>query len=100
MSPRLLKPVALTLAIATFLLLAAITGSTFVHELQHAAHHNARMHATGVCAWMCATAAGITTPAFVPVASAALQESITFHESDALSPVLIHRVGARAPPLS
>src|SRR5207249_10900465 len=60
----LLRPIACTLAVAIVLMLGATTGSAFAHEIQHAAHHNAGMHATGICAWMCATAGAVTTAAF------------------------------------
>jgi hypothetical protein len=60
----LLRPIACTLAVAIVLMLGAITGSAFAHEIQHAAHHTAGMHATGICAWMCATAGAVTTAAF------------------------------------
>jgi len=43
-------------ACAVIVLLAMTTGSAVAHELQHAAHHNAGMHGSGICAWMCATA--------------------------------------------
>ena len=33
--------------------LAVTTGSAVAHELQHAAHHDAGMHGSGICAWMC-----------------------------------------------
>lgn len=59
-----LRPVALTLAVAVLLMLGATTGISFAHEVQHAAHHTGGMHATGVCAWMCATAGAVTTAAF------------------------------------
>ncbi|GMV48925.1 MAG: hypothetical protein NBKEAIPA_00761 [Nitrospirae bacterium] len=38
------------------LLLATTTGGAVAHELQHAAHHGAGMHASSICSWMCATA--------------------------------------------
>ena len=60
----LLRPIACTLAVAILLMLGATTGSAFAHEIQHAAHHNANMHATGICAWMCATAGSVATAAF------------------------------------
>ncbi|MGC3972923.1 MAG: hypothetical protein QM771_00865 [Nitrospira sp.] len=41
---------------AVVALLAVTTGSAVAHELQHAAHHDAGMHGSGICAWMCATA--------------------------------------------
>ena len=58
-----LRPIALTLAVAVLLMLGATTGSSFAHEIQHAAHHTGGMHATGVCAWMCATAGAVATAA-------------------------------------
>ena len=59
-----LRPIALTLAVAVLLMLGATTGISFAHEIQHAAHHTGGMHATGVCAWMCATAGAVATAAF------------------------------------
>ncbi len=59
-----LKHLALTLAMAVALMLGATTGSAFAHEVQHAAHHTAGMHATGICVWMCAAAGAVTTAAF------------------------------------
>ena len=44
------------MAFAVVVLLAATTGGAIAHELQHAAHHNAATHGSGICAWMCATA--------------------------------------------
>ncbi len=64
----LLRPIACTLAVAIVLMLGATTGSAFAHEIQHAAHHNAGMHATGICAWMCATAGAVVTAAFCATA--------------------------------
>ena len=58
-----LKPIAFVLAVAVLLMLGATTGSSFAHEIQHAAHHTGGMHATGICAWMCATAGAVTTAA-------------------------------------
>ena len=58
-----LRPIALTLAVAVLLMLGATTGISFAHEIQHAAHHTGGMHATGVCAWMCATAGAVATAA-------------------------------------
>ncbi len=59
-----LKAIALTLAVAIVLMLGATTGSAFAHEIQHAAHHTAGMHGSGICAWMCASAGAVTTAAF------------------------------------
>jgi len=60
----ILRPIALTLAVTIVLMLGATTGSAFAHEIQHAAHHTAGMHASGICAWMCATAGAVPTAAF------------------------------------
>jgi hypothetical protein len=99
MFPKLLKPVALALAVGIVLMLAAVTGSTFAHDLQHAAHHNARMHATGICAWMCATAGTIATPVFAPSVSPVLQELVPVRDSQAVSVIRAQRLRARAPPI-
>ena len=58
-----LRPIALTLAVAVLLMLGATTGSAFAHEIQHAAHHTAGMHTTGICAWMCASSGAVATAA-------------------------------------
>jgi hypothetical protein len=42
------------LVVTVVTVLAATTASTVAHDLQHAAHHTAGLHSTGVCAWMCA----------------------------------------------
>jgi hypothetical protein len=51
-----LRSIVWAVACAVMVLLAVTTGSAVAHELQHAAHHNAGMHGSGICAWMCATA--------------------------------------------
>src|SRR5256712_13829392 len=71
----LLRPIACTLAVAILLMLGATTGSAFAHEIQHAAHHNAGMHATGICAWMCATAGAVATAAFHATAGSSRGEA-------------------------
>lgn len=50
------KGIVWIVALAVIALLAVTTGSAVAHELQHAAHHDAAMHGSGICAWMCATA--------------------------------------------
>lgn len=50
------KGIVWIVVLAVIALLAVTTGSAVAHELQHAAHHNAGMHGSGICAWMCATA--------------------------------------------
>lgn len=41
-------------------LLTVTTTSAVAHELRHATHHNAGMHGTGLCAWMCAAGQALT----------------------------------------
>jgi hypothetical protein len=94
-----LRPVALTLAVAVLLMLGATTGTSFAHEIQHAAHHTGGMHATGVCAWMCATAGAVTTAAVHAL-------TVTLNEDTALpflnglrSSEFCSTLHARAPPV-
>ncbi|MEW6245541.1 MAG: hypothetical protein AB1555_02400 [Nitrospirota bacterium] len=54
MSRSLLRTAAWALVVAIVIVLAATTGSAVAHDLQHAAHHGAGLHSTGICAWMCA----------------------------------------------
>lgn len=54
MSRSLLRTAAWALVVAIVIVLAATTGSAVAHDLQHAAHHAAGLHSTGICAWMCA----------------------------------------------
>jgi hypothetical protein len=74
-----LKSISWLLIGAVALMLAATTGTAFAHEIQHAAHHTAGMHSSGVCAWMCATAGTLVTASvqafqstFLEIASAPL----------------------------
>jgi len=93
-----LRPIALMLAVAVLLMLGATTGSAFAHEIQHAAHHTAGMHASGICAWMCATAGAVTTAAVhTTVVSPHVDTALPFlsglRSSDCFS-----ALQARAPP--
>ncbi len=55
MRSRSFSHIAWVVIFAVMVLLAVTTGSAVAHELQHAAHHGAGMHGSGICAWMCAT---------------------------------------------
>lgn len=95
----LLRPVACTLAVAILLMLGATTGSAFAHEIQHAAHHNAGMHATGICAWMCATAGAVATAAFHAAAvTVSVETALSFLDS-LRSIDCFAQLQARAPPV-
>jgi hypothetical protein len=94
-----LRPVACTLAVAVLLMLGATTGLAFAHEVQHAAHHTAGMHATGVCAWMCATAGAVTTAALQPLTCALVQAESAQPASVLRSSDSSDRLHARAPPV-
>jgi hypothetical protein len=87
------------LAVAIVLMLGATTGSAFAHEIQHAAHHNAGMHATGICAWMCATAGAVATAAFHAAAvTVSVETALSFLDS-LRSIDRFAQLQARAPPV-
>ena len=95
----LLRPIACTLAVAILLMLGATTGSAFAHEIQHAAHHNASMHATAICAWMCGTAGAVTTAAFHATAVTVSVETALPLLEDLRSIDCFAQLQARAPPV-
>jgi len=94
-----LRPIACTLAVALFLMLGITTGGAFVHEVQHAAHHNAGMHATAICAWMCATGGAVATAAFHTTAGTVSVETALPYFDGLRSFVTFSRLHARAPPV-
>lgn len=94
-----LRPVALTLAVAVLLMLGATTGSAFTHEIQHAAHHTAGMHASGICAWMCASAGAVTMAAIHATTATVNEESALLFLSGLRSCDSCSRLQARAPPI-
>ena len=67
MRPISHKSIAWVLIAAVVAMLGATTGVAFAHEIQHAAHHSAGMHSSGICAWMCATAGTLSTTVLQPV---------------------------------
>ncbi len=94
-----LRPIALTLAVAVLLMLGVTTGIAFAHEIQHAAHHTAGMHASGICAWMCATAGAVTT-ATVHATTVTLNEDTTLPFLSGLRSFdTCSTLQARAPPV-
>ena len=96
----LLRPIACALAVAIFLMLGMTTGSAFAHEVQHAAHHNAGMHATAICAWMCATAGAVTAAEFQNTAVMVSADAGLPFVSSLRAFVTFSRLHARAPPVS
>lgn len=99
MSRLHLKSIALTLAVVVLLLLGATTGSAFAHEVQHTAHHMAGMHATPICAWTCATAGAVITPAVRPVQFTPVHYAASPFLSRLRSSEYLSRLQARAPPV-
>ena len=94
-----LRPIACTLAVAILLMLGATTGSAFAHEIQHAAHHTAGMHGSGICAWMCASAGAVTTAAIHETTAAVNEESAPPFLSGLRSFECSSTLQARAPPV-
>jgi hypothetical protein len=99
MTRQVLRPIAVVLVVAVLLLLGATTGGAFAHEVQHAAHHNAGMHGTGVCAWMCATAGATTTPALLAVPITISEDAVLLFIGGLRSFDSFSRLLARAPPV-
>lgn len=85
---------------AVIALLAVTTGSAVAHELQHAAHHDAGMHGSGICAWMCATAGvHVVTPVHATHVLA-LSGDASFLSGRVLLPQVSALCQSRAPPVS
>jgi len=92
------RPIALTVVVAVLLMLGATTGSAFAHDIEHAAHHTSDMHATGLCAWMCATAGAVTTAAVHVTAGTLNEASVVPFHGGLHTVVFCSRLQARAPP--
>ena len=87
-------------AFVVIALLAVTTGSAVAHELQHAAHHGAGMHGSGICAWMCATAGvHVVTPVHL-THLLAMAGDVSFHVRTVRLPQLLPPSRPRAPPIS
>lgn len=94
------KNIVWVVAFAVIALLAVTTGSAVAHELQHAAHHDAGMHGSGICAWMCATAgAHVVTPVHATHLFA-LAGDVSFPSDRILLSQLPAPSQSRAPPVS
>lgn len=94
-----LKSISWLLVVVVVVMLAATTGAAFAHEIQHAAHHTAGMHSSGVCAWMCAAGQVLQSAADPLLASNNL---ISDASAPSIQAPIEHRVGtlpARAPPV-
>jgi uncharacterized membrane protein YqhA len=99
MSRSILRPIALTLAVAILLMLGAATSGAFAHEVKHAAHHTAGMHATGLCAWMCAASGAVTTAVVPAVAVTVSEDQAQPFVSGLRSSECLSQLQARAPPV-
>lgn len=98
MTGRLFRSAAWMLIVVVLLMLSATTGGAFVHEIQHAAHHTAGMHSTGICAWMCAAAGAVMTPV-VQTSIVAVIEAAPPWSLSLLRPFdSVSQLPARAPP--
>jgi len=86
-------------ACSVIVLLAVTTGKAVAHELQHAAHHDAGMHGSGICAWMCATAGvNVVTPVHSTHLFAVAGDA-SFRSDTVLLPQRLAPSRPRAPPL-
>ena len=94
------QSIAWVLVTAVLLMLGATTGSAFAHEIQHAAHHTAGMHSSGICAWMCATAGTAATIVLQPVSYDLAQVAPLLTRWLPVSTVVLTPLLPRAPPLA
>lgn len=83
---------------AVVALLAVTTGSAVAHELQHAAHHDAGTHGSGICAWMCATAGAHVATPLHSAHLFALAGDVSFRFDVVHLPQLLAPSRPRAPP--
>ncbi|MBX3236376.1 MAG: hypothetical protein KF814_09500 [Nitrospiraceae bacterium] len=95
-----LKSVACAVLGAVIILIAATTGSAVAHELQHATHHTAGMHGSGLCAWMCATTAADTAGPAHHFQIFAILEQLSMLTDLAASDQIFTSSAPRAPPVS
>lgn len=98
MAGPLFRSAAWILIVAVLLMLSATTGGAFAHEIQHAAHHTAGMHSTGICAWMCAAAGVMITLAIQPPIVALIEAAPPLLLSLRRPFDSINQLQARAPP--
>lgn len=97
-SATLNKAIAGLLATGLLLFLVATAGLTVGHDIRHAAHHSAGMHATGLCAWMCAASQGVESDALW-VAAESEPTRLAAPDSDREQPCLSHATHlTRGPP--
>ncbi len=92
------KTVVWVLALAVVLMLGVTTGSAFAHEIQHAAHHTAGMHSSGICAWMCAATGTQITPTLQPQEYHIVHAALCPDEFISFSQESLTRLFPRAPP--
>jgi hypothetical protein len=85
---------------AVIALLAVTTGSAVAHELHHAAHHDAGMHGSGICAWMCATAGIHVVTPVLATHVLALSGDVSFLSGMIRLPQVSALSQSRAPPVS
>jgi hypothetical protein len=100
MSIMSIKHLACAVLAMMIILIAATTGTAVAHELQHAAHHTAGMHGTGLCAWMCATVAAESTTAAHNFQLLSIIERLSLRSDRAVVAPLLSFGFPRAPPIS
>ena len=99
MPGRLLKSVVWIMIPVIMILLAAWSANVVAHELEHADHHDAAMHGSGICSWMCATAG---THVATPLDSAYLFTFLSLLDTRSAQTLpidLVFRSEARGPPV-
>jgi hypothetical protein len=86
------------LLLAVLCLVGTTTAASVTHDVQHAGHHTAASHSSGICAWMCATG-GMVHQAWPMIQSIAAETPYSAAPSPHHpSGRPINRLTSRAPP--
>jgi hypothetical protein len=99
MTPRLKKLFALVLVVSV-LALGGVMAAQSVEHVAHHGHHQAAMHASALCAWMCAAGQALETNTIVFQGHLALVDDWLAFPVQAPATFHLHVTTTRGPPLS
>jgi disulfide bond formation protein DsbB len=99
MRPVLKKPIALVLLLSLLALGGVMTAQSVEHAAHHA-HHQATMHASALCAWMCAAGQALETNTIVFHGHLALVDGWLALPVEAPATLLLEITATRGPPVS
>jgi Tfp pilus assembly protein PilV len=99
MRPVLKKPIALVLLLS-LLALSGVMAAQSVEHAAHHAHHRAAVHASALCAWMCAAGQALETNAIVFQGHLAIVNGWVSSPAHAPATYPLDFTATRGPPLS